>query len=118
MLFLNIRFRQISAYICIRLGCIRLDLLTILYSDSKSGHYSEVNKPNWCNPLIFKGNFQIWRPQLTWKKLAEKDCHEWKLMTVDPQERSTWRSGVRSAMCATSQLPGKGPTDVDDAPAP
>ena len=38
--------------------------------------------------------------------------------TVDPQERSTWRSGVRSAMSAASQLPGKWPTDVDDAPAP
>ena len=37
-------------------------------------------------------------------------------MTVDPQERSTWRSGVRSAMRAASQLPGKGPTDLDDAP--
>ena len=48
----------------------------------------------------------------------EKDCREWKLTTVDPQERSTWRSGVRSAMRAASQLPGKGPTDVDDAPAP
>ena len=58
------------------------------------------------------------RPKLTWKKLTEKDCHEWKLTTVDPQERSTWRSGVRSAMHASSQLPGKGPTDVDDAPAP
>ena len=43
---------------------------------------------------------------------------EWKLTTVDPQERSTWRLGVRSAMRAASQLPGKGPTDVDDAPAP
>ena len=32
--------------------------------------------------------------------------------------RSTWRSGVRSAMRAASQLPGRGPTDVDDAPAP
>ena len=42
----------------------------------------------------------------------------WKLTTVDPQERSTWRSGVRSAMGAASQLPGKGPTDVDAAPAP
>ena len=58
------------------------------------------------------------RPKQTWKKLTEKDCHEWKLTTVDPQERSTWRSGVRSAMRAASQLPGKGPTDVDDAPAP
>ena len=46
------------------------------------------------------------RPKLTWKKLTEKDCHEWKLTTVDPQERSTRRSGVRSAMCAASQLPG------------
>ena len=49
------------------------------------------------------------RPKLTMKKLMEKDCCEWKLTTVDPQERSTWRSGVRSAMCAASQLPGKGP---------
>ena len=54
----------------------------------------------------------------TCKKLTERDCREWKLTTVDPQERSTWRSGVRSAMRAASQLPGKGPTDVDDAPAP
>ena len=58
------------------------------------------------------------RPKQTWKKLTEKDCCEWKLTTVDPQERSTWRSGVRSAMRAASQLPRKGPTDVDDAPAP
>ena len=40
----------------------------------------------------------------TWKKLTEKDCHEWKLKTVDPQERSTWRSGVRSAMHAASHV--------------
>ena len=39
------------------------------------------------------------RPKLTWMKLT----------TIDPQERSTWRSGVRSAMHAASQLPGRGP---------
>ena len=44
----------------------------------------------------------------TWKKLTKRDCREWKLTTVDLQERSTWRSGVRSAMRAASQLPGKG----------
>ena len=27
--------------------------------------------------------------KLTWKKLTEKDCREWKLTTVDTQERST-----------------------------
>ena len=58
------------------------------------------------------------RSKLTWKKLMEKDCREWKLTTVDPQERSTWRSGVRSDMPAANQLPGRGPTYVDDAPSP
>ena len=58
------------------------------------------------------------RPKLTWNKLTAKNLREWKLRTVDPQEKSTWRSGVRSAMRAASQLPGRGPTDVDDVPAP
>ena len=49
------------------------------------------------------------RPKLTWKKLMENDCCEWKLTTVDTQERSAWRSGVRSAMHAANQLPGRGP---------
>ena len=35
-----------------------------------------------------------------------------------PDGRHTWRSGVRSAMCAASQLSGRGPTDVDVAPVP
>ena len=32
-------------------------------------------------------------------------------------DRDVWRTSVRSAMRAASQLPGKEPTDVDDAPA-
>ena len=36
---------------------------------------------------------------------------------VDPCDRDVWRSNVRSAMRAASQLPGGG-TDVDGAPAP
>ena len=48
----------------------------------------------------------------------KKDFRDWKLTTVDTEERSTWRLGVRSAMRAASQLPGRGPFDVDDAPAP
>ena len=58
------------------------------------------------------------RPKLKWKKLTEKDCAELKLTTFNPQERSTWRLGVRSAMWPASMLPGRRPTDVDDAPAP
>ena len=33
-------------------------------------------------------------------------------------DRHTWRSGVRSAMCAASHLSGRGPTGVDVAPVP
>ena len=51
-------------------------------------------------------------------KVAASKERSQKLMTVDPQERSTWTSGVKSPMGAASQLPGRGPTDVDHAPAP
>ena len=57
-----------------------------------------------CDKQI-EGRRGAGRPKLTWKKLMERDCREWKLTTVNPQERSTWRSGVRSAMRAASQLP-------------
>ena len=53
---------------------------------------------------------------MTWKKAD--NCCEWKITTVYPQEMRTWRSGVKSAMPAARQLPGRGPTDVNDAPAP
>ena len=43
------------------------------------------------------------RPKLTWKKLTERYCREWKLTTVEPQDWSTWRPGVRSALRAASQ---------------
>ena len=52
---------------------------------------------------------------MTWKQLTERDCREWKLSAVDPHDKDTWRSGVKSAMQAASQLPGRGPTVVNIA---
>ena len=49
------------------------------------------------------------RHKQTWKKLTEKDCREWKLTTVDPQERSTWRSGVRSGIVQLASYLERGP---------
>ena len=46
---------------------------------------------------------------MTWKQLTERDHREWKLSAIDPHDRDTWRSDVRSAMLAASQLPGRGP---------
>ena len=48
------------------------------------------------------------RPKMTWKQLTERDCREWNLSAVNPHDRNMWRSGVRSAMCAASQLSGRG----------
>ena len=56
------------------------------------------------------------RPKMTWKQLTERGCREWKLSAINPHDRHTWRSGVRSAMPAARQLSGRGPTDVDVAP--
>ena len=47
------------------------------------------------------------RTKVTWNQLTERDCREWKLLAIDPHDRHTWRSGVRSAMGAASQLPGQ-----------
>ena len=37
---------------------------------------------------------------MTWKQLIERDRREWKLSAIDPHDRDTWRSGVRSVMRA------------------
>ena len=58
------------------------------------------------------------RPKMTWKQLTERDCREWTLSAINPHDRHIRRSGVRSAMHAASQLPERGPTDVDVAPVP
>ena len=55
---------------------------------------------------------------MTWKKLMEKDCHQWKLTTVNPQEKNTWLCGVRVATRAASHLPRVDPINVDDASVP
>ena len=57
------------------------------------------------------------RPKI-WKQLTERDCREWKLLAINSHDRHTWRSGVRSAMHAASQLSERGPTVVDVAPVP
>ena len=58
------------------------------------------------------------RLKMTWKQLTERDCREWRLSAIKPHDRETFRSCVRSAMRAASQLPGRGATVVDIAPVP
>ena len=57
------------------------------------------------------GKHGLERPEM--QQLTERDCREWKMSAMDARDRHTWRSGMRSAMHAASQLPVRGTTDVD-----
>ena len=80
----------------------------------------------WNSPMVQSTAFDIQvdgkrgpeRPTTTWKQLTERNCRERKLSAINPHDRHTWRSGVRSAMHAASQLSGRGPTRVDVSPVP
>ena len=49
------------------------------------------------------------RPKMTWKQLTERNCREWKLSAINPHDRRTWRSGVRSAMVQQASYLEGGP---------
>ena len=46
------------------------------------------------------------RPKMTWKQLTERDCREWKISTIDPRDRYTWRTDVSACKQQASYLEG------------
>ena len=101
------------------LGIEDLDLIP---KERRLRWYGHVESSNGAVKTAFDiqvdGKFGPGRPKMTWKQLTERDCREWKLPAINPHDRHTWRSGVRSAMRAASHLSGRGPTGVDVAPVP
>ena len=57
----------------------------------------------------------VWRSNVRSAMFAASQLPGGESTDVDDAPRCV-RSNVRSAMCAASQLPGGEPTDVDDAP--
>ena len=96
--------------------------LDLILKERRLRWYGHVERSNGAVKIAFdiqvNGKRGPGRPKMTWKQLIERDCREWKLSAINPHDRDTWRSGVRSAMHAASQLPGRGPTLVDMAPIP
>ena len=96
--------------------------LDLILKERRLRWYGHVERSNGAVKTAFdiqvNGKHEPGRPKMTWKQLTERDRREWKLSAIDPHDRDTWRSGVRSAMRAASQLPGRGPTVVDMAPIP
>ena len=95
----------------VQLGIEDLDLILKERRLQWYGHVecsSGAIKTAFDIPVDGKGG--LGRPKMTWKQLTERDWREWKLSAINPHDRRTWRSGVRSAMRAASQLSGRGPT--------
>ena len=100
-----------------RLGLEDLDLVLRVKRLSWYGH---VVRSTGAIKLGFdmqvSGRRGVGRPKMTWKALAERDRREWNLSGTDPRDRGGWKSAVKSAMRAASQLPGRGTTSVGNAP--
>ena len=92
-----------------RLGIEDLDLILKERRLHWYGHVEHSNSAvKTASDIQVDGKRGPGRSKMTWKQLTERDCREWKLSAIDPHNRDTWRSGVRSAMRAASQLPGGG----------
>ena len=108
-----------SSELLARLG---IEDLNLILKERRLCWYGHVERSNGAVKTAFhiqvEGKRGPGRPKMTWKQLTERDCREWKLSAINPHDRNMWRFGVRSAMCAASQLYGRGPTDVDVAPVP
>ena len=113
----NVRLQDIvttmSNKLLVRLGIEDLDLIL---KERRLWWYGHVECSNGAVKTAFDiqvdGKHGPGRPKLTWKQLTERDYREWKLSAINSHDRHTWRSSVRSAMHAASQLSGRGPTGV------
>ena len=119
----NVRLQDVvttrSSELLAQLGIEDLDLIL---KERRLRWYGHVECSNGAVKTVFhiqvEGKRGPGRPKMTWKQLTERDCRELKLLSINPHDRNMWRSGVRSAMRAASQLSGRGPYDADVAPVP
>ena len=87
-----------------------IENLDLILKERRLRWYVHVERSNGAVKTVFhiqvEGKRVPGRPKMTWKQLTERDCREWKLSAINPHDRNIWRSGVRSAMRAASQLSG------------
>ena len=85
---------------------LSIEDLDLILKERRHHWYGHVERSNGAVKTAFDiqvdGKRGSGRSKMTWKKLTERDCRDWKLLAIDPHDRYTWRSGVRSAMRAAS----------------
>ena len=81
-----------------RLG---IDDLDLILKERRLSWYGHVERSNGAVKTAFglqaDRKHGPGKPKITWKKLTDRDCRELKLSAIDPHDRHTWRSGMRSA---------------------
>ena len=104
------------------LAQLGIEDLDLILKERRLRWYGHVERSNGAVKTAFHiqvdGKCGPGRPKMIWKQLTERDRKKWKLSAIDPHDRHTWRSDVRSDMRAASQVPGRGPADMDVVPVP
>ena len=116
----NVRPQDITTRSNELLAWLGIEDLNLILKERGLCWYGHVERSNGAVKTAFQiqveGKHGPKRPKMTWKQLKERDCREWKLSAINPHDRNMWRSGVKSAMYAASQLSGREHTDMDVAP--
>ena len=90
------------------LAGLGIEDLDLILKERKLCWYGHVEHSNGAVKTAFDiqvdGKCGPRRPPMTCKQLTERDCREWKRSAIDPLDRHTWRSGVKSAMHTASRL--------------
>ena len=95
------------------LAWLDIEDLDLILKERKLCWYGHVERSNGAVKtafdIQFDGKHGLERPEMTWQQLTERDCIAWKMSDINPHDRHTWRSGMRSALHTTSQLLQVGP---------
>ena len=89
------------------LARLEIDDLEVILREKRLRWFGHVERSSGAIKTAYsmqiEGRRGPGRPKMTWRALTERDRHEWNLDRVDPRDRDSWRSSVRSAMRAASQ---------------
>ena len=91
----KVRFRDL-------LEKVGLQGLDLVLRECRLRWYGHVERSSGAikstRDLSVEGRRGPGRPKMSWQKLAERDRKQWKLLSLNPQDRKACRSGVRLAM--------------------
>ena len=101
------------------LAQLAIDYLEVILREKRIRWFGHLERSSGAIRTAYDiqidGNRGTERPKMPRKTEKERDRREWNLNEVDPCDKDVWRSSVRSAMRAASQLPERESTVVDDA---